>query len=847
MMREFKYIGLLLLSASLIGCGLAEPTTPTDETFDTEPPKVTQVNKPLNLGSDVLPQDANEIRLQLTEALDETTIKELDAIEIKSLSGNELKGTWDYNANSLELIYKIDRRKSEEDETLILIPNNQRFRITLGVNGAPTVTDFAGNRLDFEIAFSTISIYDIEILISGLNIGEQIIVEQVFDDLKIPRPSITIDSDATNARFDSNLAANVNFRLAIKQQPADGSYCTFDNSQGKIITRNAEAHITCTEVGPYKSNAAAWNDYYASGTGFIHGGEQRALITSKYNSCADITASDDLDAFNWTCEEIFVDATPSAIKVYSTSLKDERGLADLIAFSTNPSWQPNSVTVKHAGLQFLKTEPASWWNNPVFAAPANESLDITGGVYAVTKDNGIESQNYILEKSAISLVVSPRTTLLSPSGSSSAIEINNVVNSWIEGEINANGNTNGISATRSENTNIRNVKISNALNDGIQISQESSAILSDVISFSNGGNGIYIDSNKGGLNSLKNIVTVNNVGTGLNINSSNNSIIQITSINNKGAGITISKPKNTLGEIFTNNNAGDGVLIKGAQNNIISSLTSASNDGNGLHLTKSTTSPFKNLIVNATLANNKGAGVKFGENVLQTTIDGTEGSVFNNVLDAFNSTATHTCGDKDCPGVTSVSINDSLLTSLFSHPASDSSYVTLTANGVDFTLVKEIYNFDSKFRTWSNMATPTEDSGSGSCRQEGALCQLLDLRLNESDDSIALNKLAAPSVMSTFEYRGLKIEREGVDGDNDGICETDETCDPLSISYLNNSSEILNDNIGNDDGLCEANESCISATNIGAYFGQGNLENIPNPTATANSINLYKYDTNGIN
>ncbi len=818
MMKEFKYVSLLLLSASLIGCGLAEPVEPTVETIDVDAPEVTQVNKPLNLGSDVLPQETDEIRLQLTEALDETTIKELDALEIKSRSGIELKGTWSYDSQSLELIYEIDRKNA--DGTPIPIPHSQRFRITMGFNEAPTVTDLAGNRLNFEISFSTISIYDIEIIASGLKAGEQIIVEQVFNDPKTTRPNITIESDSTKIRIDSNLANNVDFRLAVKQQPTDGSYCTFDNSQGRIISRNAEVHVTCTEVGPYKSNATSWNDYYASGVGFVHGGEQRALVTDKYISCADITASDDLDAFNWACEEVPVD-TPTAIKVYSTSLKDGKGLTNLIGFSTKPSWQPNSVAVKYAGLEFLKTEPASWWNNPVFAAPANEALGVTGGVYVVSKDNGIESQNYMLQKSAIALVVSPSTTLLSASGTS-AIQINGVFNSWLEGNINANGSTNGISVTRSENTNIRNVKISNALKDGIQISQESSATLNNVVSFSNGGNGISVDSNKGNLNSLKNIVTVNNLATGLYINSSNNKVSQLISINNKDAGLVVSKPQNTFYEIYSNNNIGDGVLIEGAQNNIFSSLTSASNDGNGILFTK-TTSPYKNLIVNSTLANNKGSGIKFDPEVAQDTIDGVDGSVFDNVLDAFN--APTTCGTNACSGVITVATTDTELSTLFSHPTTDASYVNLTSNGVDYSLVKEIYNFNSEFRTWSSIAIPTAEAGSGSCNQDGVICQLLDLRLNKND-TFALNKLNGPTATSSYTYRGGTIP----------------------FLYLNNSSEILGDNIGNDNGLCEANESCVSATNIGSYFGHGSLTlNTSNTIASTNNITLYDFNENGIN
>ena len=809
MMKELKITCLLLLSASLIGCGLAEPNTPEEAVIDDVAPEVTQVNKPLGL----LPANADEIRLQLTEEIDESSLSNLDALEIISPSGYQLKGTWSYAASNMELVYTIDR--TNELDEVEDIPNNQTFRIILGHNGAPTITDLANNKLEYDGQFSTVSKHDIEIEISGLISGQQITVTEL-----ITNSSVNIDSSESKALIDVNLEENTNFQLGITQQPADGSYCTFDRAGGTILTRSAIVNITCSAVGPYNTDAPNWNDYYADGANFIHGGEQRALTTARYDNCSNISASDDLDVFNWSCEA--VTGPPAAIRIFSTSIKDSKGLVDLINPSDPPKWKENFVRIQHGSSVFLTTEAAIWWNNPVIAAPANNLLDVSGAVYAVTKVSNTGPQNYLFKAPKISLVISELTTLVSTPTDGSAIEVRDVSNSWIEGKIDANGSQTGIEVNNAGFTILRNITISNAADTGIKINQTANTFLNNVVSRQNGGHGISIQSNLGSTGTiLTNVFTINNEGSGLYLDSSFNKINAVTSNNNKVNGVTIIKPTNILSEIYTNNNAGNGVAFQGAQNNIISFLSSSSNDGNGIELTKTDSSPFKNLIVNATLANNKGSGVKFGDTVAQDTIDGVEGSIFQNVLDTFN--AETSCGVNTCAGVTVITAADTDITDLFSF-VKEGPEIADQLMLEEFSAIENDYEFENKFQSWANNADPTASVGAGSCRLDGAICRILDLRLN-STDTLALNSLAAPSSILSYTYRG----------------------DTTPFEFLNNSQEILNDDIGNDNGLCEANEACVATSNTGSYMGHGDLSVISNAAADSIGVTLHNYSENGIN
>jgi hypothetical protein len=97
------------------------------------------------------------------------------------------------------------------------------------------------------------------------------------------------------------------------------------------------------------------------------------------------------------------------------------------------------------------------------------------------------------------------------------------------------------------------------------------------------------------------------------------------------------------------------------------------------------------------------------------------------------------------------------------------------------------------------------------------------------------------SASYTSGFNGIEVSG----GDNDGVCETGETC---RQRFLKSALEIFGDGIGDEDSLCESNESCQFAPNIGAYQGHGS--SLVGCTFNANSglvtgVSMFGFTSNG--
>lgn len=81
---------------------------------------------------------------------------------------------------------------------------------------------------------------------------------------------------------------------------------------------------------------------------------------------------------------------------------------------------------------------------------------------------------------------------------------------------------------------------------------------------------------------------------------------------------------------------------------------------------------------------------------------------------------------------------------------------------------------------------------------------------------------------------------------SDTVLKDNLTCTHARVAGLSNAGlvEILMDGIGDDDLVCETNETCLLGKNIGAYQGHGAL--VANTTCTpGNGITVMEYQTNG--
>ncbi|HSI03733.1 MAG TPA: hypothetical protein VLC93_04625, partial [Myxococcota bacterium] len=112
----------------------------------------------------------------------------------------------------------------------------------------------------------------------------------------------------------------------------------------------------------------------------VHAGEVRKLTLLSVPSCAGLSASDTLNAFDWVCADTSGGAT------FYSKLKRGRGLRDLIAPS-GTSFASNSVTV--SGFGVIPESSGVWFANPIVPLPPNagtgvETLTASGTIYVET-------------------------------------------------------------------------------------------------------------------------------------------------------------------------------------------------------------------------------------------------------------------------------------------------------------------------------------------------------------------------------------------------------------------------------------------------------------------------------
>jgi hypothetical protein len=237
------------------------------------------------------------------------------------------------------------------------------------------------------------------------------------------------------------------YRFGLKNNSA---YCNFpatnQNSSGQ---NNTIPQITVT-VSPAYNIPSNWMDYMrrnmqspssisqtnatacdGTETGWynscIHLGEIKKLEVTNISNCDGVTATDKLQAFNWVCV-----LQSGKVFIYSTGLKYEKNLSDLIDFNS-PSFLDNSITVSKEGQSTPITISSDnkWWTNPIQIQNTASTLSTSGTIYIVNVNppNGL----YTSGARKVALVVKPGNRIQN----SGAEAWTNIINSefgWIEGE-----------------------------------------------------------------------------------------------------------------------------------------------------------------------------------------------------------------------------------------------------------------------------------------------------------------------------------------------------------------------------------------------------------------------------
>jgi hypothetical protein len=604
----------------------------------------------------------------------------------------------------------------------------------------------------------------------------------------------------------------------------------------------------------------------------LHGGELRR-VRVKGLPCADLQISDSQNAFDWKCIPIGFDSL-----FVSRGLKENKGLRDLINFST-PAWLNMSVTVGvNSNAWTLSSGVSQWWTNSVAALPSTPAPLTTNIVYVLGANFGTIPSTGVWTLASGTSVVSANGVKIQHSGSVGALLSTSASTSavWIEADIECTAATNtrtGISmqATTSFGT-VKNTRITNCQTNGIAGSSTKNSRFLNV-----------------DINGAIGTTAPAGIGLLLNNTSAYNLLENVKVSNSKNSGVTIDTGQyNVLSRILVTSGDGDGIEIIGtaataySQNNIFAS-TAAGFVFDGLFLSNSNAGgSISNSTVHNFLAVNNGKamnGERFANSVISDLAIGHGGqgvvltnsstNKFTGILNIDSDIPT----TNDCavtggtnPGLTAGDTSGGN-TGCQTNGASDHTRLTVSGvvggvstferdikgyvpesffsnqSHVSFSSIDSVkmnwLTFSSPFRTFVKSTTtqPTFMTAyRGQCIAGDGNCDIVDWGIKTSA-AYLLNK----------SYDQTNDNGAWVGGSNcpSAAHGNNVRTDASSTSYLATAVEFLGDNVGNDDGRCQTGDRCLYLPNIGAYQGEGNLESCNFQPGTISNVFLYGHSTNG--
>ncbi|HEY4179820.1 MAG TPA: hypothetical protein VGM90_23420 [Kofleriaceae bacterium] len=672
---------------------------------------------------------------------------------------------------------------------------------------------------------------------------------------------------------------------------------------------DVDAEVGETDVAPlYPVHGASWNDYVANTGGggtaatrpdaacdpttksyfkCLHGGELRVFTTNE-TSCDGLTAHDDLNAFDWTC-----DATTSPARFISRGLADGKGLRDLV---TADAWLPNKVTVLRDGTPIFVTPSSVWWTNSVMPLPANPAMDalpvaLTSAGTIYTQASNAVTSGYSIQTDRIAVVTLGGSELaysgylqqwcgtdgsIGTSGYRSMICVGTSHFGWIETQLrggpfmlvdmislrqgvtftrvhrsvaHADGmSQNGINVDPGavmESTYSDLVDESGADGNtgiGITLGGETTNSAMMTSNASNNGEGFYLGLDELCKNVMAGNVAASNTGPGVEVHPTEQyfSIIQQTSFSNSSIGMGLSGNWGNYIAVTSVQNASDQFSYHQAGNPYKETFTNfalvgVANVAEGLFLESPNAATITDIFV---------ANTSKGIDAIATALTfGGDILLGSNTMSCVNGGANVTLG-ANCahgpslttPAITGVDPTQEFIGLVTTNDPANNSAQT---NGTAAYPPNDWTTFSNRFRGWGHGAAMLF-SASGAC-PPGQNCQMYDWRLR-ADAPTLLNHFGAfpmdGSCPAAVDARVTTNVLKNFD-------------DPAPRKFLRSAIEILDPWVnpnGNYDGLCESNEACLYTPNIGAYQGSGDFTTRTCAFQSGNGIadvTIYAYPING--
>lgn len=593
-------------------------------------------------------------------------------------------------------------------------------------------------------------------------------------------------------------------------------------ASGQVLaTLNGDGWKVVSPVTVAERHAIApnWNDYANTATpgsacagtevgyyGCIHGGEKKKIDYAAAVSCAGYQAADELGAFDWGCDDT---GGAGNVFFYSRGLKKAKGLGDLVNAA---SWKSNRVVITQGGSPVAASARTTWWSNPVQALTANatsgtfQNLGSAGTIYTVAQSMTVQGGYQAVGASGnrIAVVTLPGAILTfngttpdcTVTTSNCVVALNSTYFNWVEGEFRGTGGGIGvgISGNSLRHSVIRRVRVSGfGFGIGGSDGTITHTLLSQIVA-SNNSTGIRA---KGGSSIYQDITAVGNSGNGIG-----------------GGDVTNS---NYFQNLLVAHNGGNGIDYYGSQNSVFTAVTAVRNGGSGINFSSNT-----GMTLNSVLVRNNGITIGTGSRTtfsqfstdsitLNTTSDNKfTGNWVSGAAPLCSVTAgtnpglvNATCANSGSSNATATSSSGtfSLVGAVTSEDAANDSDNT---GVMSFASILDWVSFDHFLRGWGAPAGGRCTSGT---------CQIWDFRLSALDTQVR-NTTANGSAQNASFNNGDPCPAFL----NGNVTSVDVNASPKT--FLRNAIEILGSG-GNNNGLCESNETCLYTPNFGAYQGSG--------------------------
>ncbi len=562
----------------------------------------------------------------------------------------------------------------------------------------------------------------------------------------------------------------------------------------------------------------------------LNGAFLRAVPVYAVAGCADLSARDSLDAFEWQCDD-----STLPVRFVMAGFKTGRGIADVVDFSTG-QFKNNAVIVSRYVLGSY-TNHERWWSNPILIANSGlaAATSVSDSIYLVTTN---PNATYVLDQPRVTLVGKPGVrisgTLATPGQTLVTVSGNEV---WVEGDFDLGDDASAVAVNGASRTVINRVRIQNGSGGtgAVLLANARGALLKDV----RVGNALMtaVEFDASSFNALRDLAAGNlsNQGVRFFNNSQRNSLSGLVAVASFTNGVLMLSPDVVLANVTAVGFQSRAIVASATGNNgAVLNFLGANTAFSGLEISSSN-SLFRNVAgVSTTTFGVALSGAAAGNQFRGRLYVGANTSgACDNSVGAGAGLVAGTCTDTGAEGSSVYSGHSSDATLAYATSPGDA-FIGLTddasnasadvAGRADYAQVGDWLNFQNDYRLWARLATSPVDPALRDYCSGAAVCAIYDWSLRASPANPFLNSAA----------------------DALGDVQTHLFSDGSLQTFLKGTVEFLGDNYGDDDGLCESGERCLVTPNLGAYQGHGVL--LPRSLATPASVapvHLYQYSTNG--